>query len=108
MSAQAEPVRPVTPMTTARKKQAIETPQEVAVAMEHIRAKLLGRTVTEAAAELGISRQAVHKAIRAGHLRSVVVKSFEGRELQRFIAQVDLEAFKAKREKRPKLTPHQS
>lgn len=69
-------------------------------AIERIRVERLGRTVTEAAAELGISRQAVHKAIKRGDLQAHTASTWDGHPLMQFITPEQLEAFKAKRENR--------
>ena len=51
------------------------------------------------AAILGISRQAVHKAVHRGDLDAVIV--YNGARLQMFMITEDsIEAFKAKRERR--------
>lgn len=63
------------------------------------RAKLLGWSPGGAAAELGITRQAVHKAIRRGDLDAVIVNNFEGQLTMFMIPDASLQAFKAKREK---------
>jgi predicted DNA-binding protein YlxM (UPF0122 family) len=65
------------------------------------REQTLGISVGEAAAELGISRQAVHKAIVRGDLGSITVNDYEGQPRMRFIPMAQVEAFKARREKRP-------
>jgi excisionase family DNA binding protein len=84
----------------ATKKQSDRNAQTIAEAVERIRAERLGRTVAEAAAQLGISRQAVHKAIRRGDLKAATVKGYEGQLLTQFIPQEYIDAFKAKRGQR--------
>jgi hypothetical protein len=61
------------------------------------RAKLLGWSPGGAAAELGISRQSVHKAIRRGDLDAVRVTDDRGRLSMFMIPDESLQAFKAKR-----------
>lgn len=52
------------------------------------------------AAILGISRQAVHKAVHRGDLDAVVVYAPTGRLQMFMITEDSIEAFKAKRERR--------
>lgn len=64
-------------------------------------AKLNGASPGGVAAELGISRQAVHKAVHRGDLDAVIVRDDRTDELVLFmIPEPSLEAFKAKREQR--------
>ena len=84
----------------AMKKQSDRNAQIIAEAVERIRADRLGLTVTEAAAELGISRQAVHKAVRRGDLQSVKVRDYKGQMLLLFITPEQVQAFKVKREQK--------
>lgn len=63
------------------------------------RAKLLGWSPGGAAAELGISRQAVHKAIHRGDLDAVIVTNERTGRLSMFmIPDASLQAFKARRD----------
>ena len=64
------------------------------------RAKLLGWSPGGAAAQLGISRQAVHKAIHRGDLDAVIVNGDDGK-LQMFMIPDDsLKAFAERRSRR--------
>lgn len=67
---------------------------------EAYRAKLLGLSPGGAAAELGISRQAVHKAIRRGDLDAVIVNNEDGSLSMFMIPEDSVQAFKARREQR--------
>ena len=63
--------------------------------------KLNGASPGGVAAELGISRQAVHKAIHRGDLDALIVQDDVTDELRLFmVLQPSIEAFKAKREQR--------
>jgi hypothetical protein len=64
------------------------------------RAKLLGWSPGGAAAQLGISRQAVHKAIHRGDLDALIVNNDEGQLSMFMIPDDSLQAFKAKRAQR--------
>jgi hypothetical protein len=61
------------------------------------RAKLLGWSPGGAAAELGISRQAVHKAIHRGDLDAVIVNGEDGRLRAFMIPEESLRAFADRR-----------
>lgn len=68
---------------------------------DRLRAQLLGWSPGGAAAQLGISRQAVHKAIRRGDLDAVIVTKDDSEQLSMFmIPDASLQAFKAKREQK--------
>ena len=68
---------------------------------DRLRAQLLGWSPGGAAAQLGISRQAVHKAIRRGDLDAVIVTKDGSDELSMFmIPDASLQAFKLRREQR--------
>lgn len=77
-----------------------KTWQRLTAESEAHRAKLLGWSPGGAANELGISRQAVHKAIHRGDLDAVMVNNDEGQLSMFMIPDTSLQAFKAKREKR--------
>lgn len=63
------------------------------------RAKLLGWSPGGAAAQLGISRQAIHKAIKRGDLDAVIVTNDRTGRLSMFMIPDDsLQAFKARRD----------
>lgn len=63
--------------------------------------KLNGASPGGVAAELGISRQAVHKAVQRGDLDAVLIIDDITDELRLFmIPQASIEAFRAKREQR--------
>lgn len=61
------------------------------------RAKLLGWSPGGAAAELGISRQAVHKAIHRGDLDAVIVNDENGRLRSFMIPDASLRSFAERR-----------
>ena len=74
---------------------------EKLVAESHYaRAKLIGWSPGGAAAELGISRQAVHKAIHRGDLDAVIVNDDDGRLRMFMIPDDSLQAFALRRQKR--------
>jgi len=63
--------------------------------------KLNGTSPGTVAAELGISRQAVHQAVHRGDLDAVIVVDDGSEELRLFmIPQDSIEAFRVKRETR--------
>lgn len=63
------------------------------------RAKLLGWSPGGAAAQLGISRQAIHKAIKRGDLDAVIVTNDRTGRLSMFMIPDDsLRAFQARRD----------
>lgn len=64
------------------------------------RAKLLGWSPGGAAAQVGITRQAIHKAIRRGDLDAVIVNNDDGRLSMFMIPDESLQAFKARREQK--------
>lgn len=65
------------------------------------RAKLLGWSPGGAAAELGVTRQAIHYAIRRGDLEAVMVTDDATGQLQMFmIPDASLQDYKRKREAR--------
>lgn len=74
--------------------------QKLTTESEAHRAKLLGWSPGGAAAQLGISRQAVHKAIRRGDLDAVIVNNDEGRLSMFMIPDDSLRAFQAKRDQK--------
>lgn len=61
------------------------------------RAELLGWSPGGAAAEVGISRQAIHQAIREGRLDAVIVTHEDGRLRMFMIPDASLKAFAEKR-----------
>ena len=61
------------------------------------RAKLLGWSPGYAASYLGITRQAVHKAIHRGDLDALIINDDEGKLAAFMIPDESLQAFKAKR-----------
>lgn len=61
------------------------------------RAELLGWSPGGAAAEVGISRQAIHQAIREGRLDAVMVQNEEGKLKAFMIPDESLKAFAEKR-----------
>lgn len=64
-------------------------------------AKLNGASPGTVAAELGISRQAVHQAVHRGYLDAVIVVDDDSEELRLFmIPEPSLAAYKARREQR--------
>ena len=74
---------------------------ELTEASERVRAQLIGWSPGGAASQLGISRQAVHKAIKRGDLDAVIVTRDGSDELSMFmIPDASLQAFKARREQR--------
>jgi len=64
------------------------------------RAELLGWSPGGAAAELGISRQAVHAAIRRGDLDAVVINGDDGKLRAFMIPDASLKAFAERRSQR--------
>jgi hypothetical protein len=84
----------------AAKKQNDPRWQRMAAAVESHRVEHLGCTVAEAAAQLGISRQAVHKAILKGQLGCITVNDFDGHPQLRFIPAEQVLAYKVKREQK--------
>lgn len=65
---------------------------------ERTRAELLGGfSPGYAAARLGISRQAVHKAIHRGDLDAVIVNGDDGKLVAFLIPETSIEAFAARR-----------
>ena len=64
-------------------------------------AQLNGTSPGTVAAELGISRQAVHQAVHRGYLDAVIVVDDDSEELRLFmIPQPSLDAYKARRQRR--------
>jgi len=63
------------------------------------RAKLLGWSPGGAAGELGITRQAVHKAIHRGDLDAVIINGEDGHLRAFMIPDASLRAFAAKRQR---------
>lgn len=74
-----------------------QTWQKLTEVSEAQRAQLLGWSPGGAAAQLGISRQAVHKAIHRGDLDAVIVNNEDGKLSMFMIPDASLQAFKAKR-----------
>lgn len=67
---------------------------------DHARAKLIGWSPGGAAGQLGISRQAVHKAIHRGDLDAVIVNGDDGKLQAFMIPDESLQAFAARRAQR--------
>jgi len=74
--------------------------QQLMSESEALRAKLLGWSPGGTASQLGISRQAIHKAIHRGDLDAVIVNNDDGRLSMFMIPDSSLQAFKAKREQK--------
>lgn len=74
---------------------------ELTETSDRLRAQLIGWSPGGAAGQLGISRQAVHKAIHRGDLDAIIVTKDDSDELSMFmIPDASLQAFKAKRAQR--------
>lgn len=74
--------------------------EELTDQSDRLRAQLLGWSPGGAAAQLGISRQAVHKAIKRGDLDAVIVKNEDGSLSMFMIPDPSLQAFKVRREQK--------
>ena len=67
---------------------------------ERHRAELLGWSPGGAAAQLGISRQAVHKAIHRGDLDAIIINDDDGKLRLFMIPDASLQAFAERRSRR--------
>lgn len=84
----------------AVRKMNLQLWQKLTEVSEAQRAKLLGWSPGGAAAQLGISRQAIHKAIKRGDLDAVQVNNEDGSLSMFMIPDDSLQAFKSRRERR--------
>jgi hypothetical protein len=73
---------------------------ELTETSDRLRAQLIGWSPGGAASQLGISRQAVHKAIHRGDLDAVIVNDDDGKLQMFMIPDASLQAFKARREQK--------
>lgn len=74
--------------------------QELVTESDLERAKLIGWSPGGAAAQLGISRQAVHKAIHRGDLDAVIINGDDGKLQAFMIPDASLRAFAQRRAQR--------
>ena len=96
--AKPRPYGPSPPTTMALRKLSLSRFEKLTAESEHERAKLLGGySPGYVAAKLGISRQAVHKAIHRGDLDAIIVNGDDGHLRAFLVPDESIERFAAAR-----------
>lgn len=100
MSAQAELCEAGNEETMALRKMNFARWEKLSAESDRHRAELLGWSPGSAAAQLGISRQAVHEAIRRGTLDAVMVVREDGKTQAFMIPDASIKAYAERRARR--------